>query len=75
MAVTREDGRVAPQPVFCLIDASLMESLMQFMQAGERKIDRWTASHRCVTVEFDDAAAFFNANTLEELQRLQSGPR
>jgi molybdopterin-guanine dinucleotide biosynthesis protein A len=43
------------------------------MQSGERKIDRWTASHRCVLVEFDDAAAFFNANTLEELQRLQSG--
>jgi molybdenum cofactor guanylyltransferase len=75
MAATREDGRLAPQPVFCLIDALLMESLMQFMQAGERKIDRWTASHRCVTVEFDDPAAFFNANTLEELQRLQSGGR
>jgi molybdenum cofactor guanylyltransferase len=75
MAATREDGRVTPQPVFCLIDAALMESLMQFMQAGERKIDRWTATHRCVVVEFDDAAAFFNANTLDELQRLQHDKR
>jgi len=75
MAATREDGRMAPQPVFCLMGATLMESLMQFMQAGERKIDRWTATHRCVTVEFDDAAAFFNVNTIDELQRLQDGGR
>ena len=27
--------------------------------------------HRCVPVLFDDAAAFFNANTLAELQQLQ----
>ena len=39
------------------------------MHSGQRKIDRWTAQHRCVVVEFDDAAAFFNANTLAELQQ------
>jgi molybdopterin-guanine dinucleotide biosynthesis protein A len=75
MAATREGGEQATQPVFCLLQAALMESLIRFMQSGERKIDRWTAMHRCVLVEFDDAAAFFNANTLEELQRLQSGAR
>jgi molybdopterin-guanine dinucleotide biosynthesis protein A len=71
IAATREDGRVQPQPVFCLMAASLMESLVAFIQCGQRKIDRWTGSHRCATVMFDDADAFFNANTLEELQRLQ----
>jgi molybdopterin-guanine dinucleotide biosynthesis protein A len=50
--------------------ASLMESLVKATAAGERKIDRWTAQHRCATVVFDDADAFFNANTLDELQRL-----
>ena len=72
MAATTEEGRVQPQPVFCLLKASLLESLLQYLNAGERKIDRWTALHRCATVVFEDAQAFANANTLEELQRLQN---
>ena len=71
MAATREDGQLQVQPVFCLMAATLMESLVAFTQAGQRKIDRWTGQHRCATVVFDDADAFFNANTLDELQRLQ----
>lgn len=71
MASTVEDGQVQVQPVFCLLKASLMESLVQFTQSGQRKIDRWTAQHRCVEVPFDDPDAFFNANTLAELQQLQ----
>ncbi len=73
MAATLEDGRVQSQPVFCLLKATLLESLVACLHAGERKIDRWTARHACVQVVFDDAAAFANANTLEELQRLQAG--
>ncbi|MDE2368185.1 MAG: molybdenum cofactor guanylyltransferase MobA [Burkholderiales bacterium] len=71
MAATREEGVVRRQPVFCLLRASLLESLVAYLHAGERKVDRWTARHRCVEVVFDDAAAFFNANTLAELQQLQ----
>ena len=71
MAATLEDGRVQVQPVFCLMAASLMESLVAFTQGGQRRIDRWTGRHRCATVVFEDAAAFFNANTPEDLQRLQ----
>jgi molybdopterin-guanine dinucleotide biosynthesis protein A len=71
MAATPEDGVLRTQPVFCLMRASLMESLVAFTQAGERKIDRWTARHRCVEVPFDDPRAFFNANTPAELQQLQ----
>ena len=71
MAVTDDaDGRQV-QPVFCLMKASLMESLVRFVQSGQRKIDRWTAEHRCAEVLFDDAAAFANANTPQELQALQ----
>ena len=71
IAATFEDGQVQPQPVFCLMAATLIESLVVFTQSGQRKIDRWTGSQRCATVVFDDAAAFANANTLDELQRLQ----
>lgn len=76
MAATREPDdsgqtRVQVQPVFCLLRASLLESLVRFTGGGQRKIDKWTAQHRTVEVLFDDADAFFNANTLDELQRLQ----
>jgi molybdenum cofactor guanylyltransferase len=68
-ASTEADGQLQPQPVFCLLRATLKDSLAAAMAAGERKIDRWAASHPCVTVPFDDPAAFFNANTLDDLRR------
>jgi len=73
IAATRSpDGSMQTHPVFCLLRADLLESLSAFLDEGQRKIDRWTARHRCATVVFDDERAFFNANTLSELQSLQS---
>ena len=72
LAATREGDATQVHPVFCLMKTSLLESLVRFTQGGQRKIDRWTAQHRCVEVVFDDAAAFANANTAGELQRLQA---
>ena len=67
--------RTRPQPVFCLMKAELMESLVAFMQSGGRKIDAWTAQHRVAEVGFDraddDPQAFANANTVQELQALE----
>ena len=75
-AAREEDGQVRPQPVFCLLRVELLDSLVAFTQKGGRKIDAWTGQHRCAIVPFDrpqDAPeAFFNANTLEELQKLES---
>lgn len=71
MAATREEGELQLQPVFCLMHAGVLESLVRFTRSGQRKIDAWTASLRMATVVFDDAAAFANANTLAELQQLQ----
>jgi molybdenum cofactor guanylyltransferase len=55
-----------------------MESLVRFTHGGGRKIDAWTAQHRTVLVPFDregdDPAAFFNANTLAELHKLEQKP-
>jgi len=73
MAASLEDGQMRSQPVFCLLKTELLESLVAFLQSGERKVDRWTGQHRCVVVPFDDSSAFFNANTLAELQQLQNG--
>lgn len=71
------DGQTSlrPQPVFCLLRVELLESLVQFTQAGGRKIDAWTAQHPTAIVAFDlphdNPRAFFNANTLSELQALE----
>jgi molybdopterin-guanine dinucleotide biosynthesis protein A len=74
-AAREEDGSVRAQPVFCLMRVTLLESLVKFMQSGGRKIDAWTALHKTVLTPFDssdvDPRAFFNANTLEELHRLE----
>jgi len=71
VAATRDGDTLKAQPVFCLMRASVLESLVRFTHAGERKIDRWTALHRTRLVPFDDAEAFANANTPDELRRLQ----
>lgn len=72
MASTSGANGLQVQPVFCLMKSTLMESLIRFTQSGQRKIDKWTAEHRCVEVPFDDEAAFFNANTTDELRQLQA---
>ena len=59
------------QPVFCLMRASVRDSLLRFTGSGRRKIDAWTAELRSVAVPFDDPSAFVNANTAAELAELQ----
>jgi molybdopterin-guanine dinucleotide biosynthesis protein A len=68
---TEADGRPRTHPVFCLMKAALAESLSAFLDGGGRKIDAWFAQQRTAAVPFDDASAFFNANTPQELARLQ----
>ena len=49
------------------------ESLEAFLASGGRKIDAWYAALKVVEVSFDDEAdAFRNINTLEELKRRMS---
>jgi molybdopterin-guanine dinucleotide biosynthesis protein A len=74
MAATLEDGRVQVQPVFCLLKSSLLESLVRYLNEGQRKIDKWARLHSCTEVVFDDAQAFFNANTAEDLRTLAQRP-
>lgn len=70
------DGQLRPQPVFTLMPIDMLESLVQFTQAGGRKIDAWTDQHRTVLVPFntpsDDPRAFYNVNTLDELRALST---
>jgi molybdopterin-guanine dinucleotide biosynthesis protein A len=74
-AAREEDGQMRAQPVFSFMRHELMESLVQFTHGGGRKIDAWTGQHKTVLVPFDrpgdEASAFFNANTLAELHKLE----
>jgi molybdenum cofactor guanylyltransferase len=65
------------QPVYALIETRLLDDLKQFLESGERKIDRWYAQHNYARVDFsDDVAMFQNINTPEDKQRMQqSSPR
>ena len=59
-----------PHPVFALMKREVRESLEAFLASGGRKIDAWYAALKVVEVSFDDEAdAFRNINTLEELGR------
>jgi len=75
VAATREADVTRPEPVFCLMQTSLRESLAAFLDSGQRKTGLWSRQHRNVQVVFDDAAAFFNANTTDDLALLQPQSR
>jgi molybdopterin-guanine dinucleotide biosynthesis protein A len=71
VAVTEENGRRQPHPVFCLMKSSLLSNLTEYLQGGGRKIDTWYRSLDFVEVLFEDESAFRNINTLEELRRFE----
>ncbi len=59
-------------PVFCLTKTALEPHLRAFLASGQRKIDKWYATLKVVEVSFDDEAdAFANINTTDELRALE----
>lgn len=75
IAATQRERDIKLEPVFCLMKRELQASLQHYMQSGQRKIERWTAEQRRAVVVFDDATAFANVNTPDELAALQAPPR
>jgi molybdenum cofactor guanylyltransferase len=62
-----------PHPVFCLTHKSVLPGLTAFLESGGRKIDAWYAALKVVEVRFDDEAeAFSNINTVDELRDFDS---
>jgi molybdopterin-guanine dinucleotide biosynthesis protein A len=72
VAVARAGGRL--QPVFALMRRSVLGSLGDYLAGGGRKAHDWLTSLPFVTVDFDDAQAFANINTREELGGLERPP-
>jgi len=60
-------------PVFALIRRDLLPSLLDFLNAGQRKIDRWYAQHRLAVAYFrDQPEAFRNVNSPKERAELEN---
>ncbi len=55
--------------MFALVRRRVLPHLTQFLEEGGRKIDAWYATLNAIEVAFDDEAdAFRNINTADELQ-------
>lgn len=55
------------QPAFMLAQTELAEDLAAFLSADGRKIDLWFPRHAHAVAQFEDASAFVNINTPEDL--------
>ena len=56
------------QPVYALIHTELLPSLLDYLAAGERKIDLWYDQHNFANVDFSDSLEMFtNVNTPQDL--------
>ncbi len=65
IAVAHDGQRL--QPVYALINCILHKSLLNYLNSGERKIDRWYAQHTFKAVDFSDKQdCFININTPED---------
>jgi molybdopterin-guanine dinucleotide biosynthesis protein A len=71
VAVTGAGDTRQAHPVFCLMKASLMQHLTDYLRGGGRKIDAWYASLKTAEVHFDEEAAFRNINTVAELKQFE----
>ena len=70
ISIASSDGNV--HPVFCLMKKSVLPSLVDFLDAGERKVSAWQKSQAYCEVDFSDCNnAFVNLNNLEELRELE----
>jgi molybdenum cofactor guanylyltransferase len=64
-----------PQPVFCLLHQSMEASLAAYLASGRRSMQGWLTQMRALAVPFDDASAFSNLNTVQELEQAASSPK
>ena len=76
LAVTQEtsaSGKLVrqPHPVFCLLRRSLLPQLTAYLADGGRRMDGWHGDLKIAEVLFDDASAFRNINTRDELAQSQ----
>jgi len=69
IAVAHDGKRM--QPVYAILDCTLHASLLNYLNSGERKIDRWYTQHNYKQIDFSDKQeCFININTPEDQQTI-----
>ncbi len=67
ISVAHDGERI--QPVFCMIKKTLLQSLSDYLAAGERKIDHWFKKHDFAIADFSDKPdTFDNINTHDDVE-------
>jgi molybdopterin-guanine dinucleotide biosynthesis protein A len=71
ISVAHDGQRI--QPVFVLLKTSLLDSMLGFLNRGERKIDKWFDQHKLAITDFSDKPdTFININNRDELSLIES---
>lgn len=61
------------QPVFALIKVELRDSLLAFLDRGERRMDKWYSEQKMIKTDFsDEKQTFVNINTPEKLSMVEA---
>jgi molybdopterin-guanine dinucleotide biosynthesis protein A len=72
LAAIAFDGQFK-QPAFNLIHKKLLDKLSLALANNQHKLGKWLMDNHAISVDFSDQAdAFLNINTLEELARLEA---
>lgn len=70
IVVARDSDRM--QPTYILVKVKLLNSLNEFLNSGERKIDQWFVKHRYAEADFSDTQECFrNINTIQDRDEAQ----
>ena len=61
-----------PHPVFCLCKKSVLPTLNNYLEQGNRRVSAWQKSQNYLEVDFNDCSeAFTNLNTFDSLAELE----
>ena len=69
MAATPGEGGPELHPTAALWPVALRHDLRAALDAGQRRVAGWALARGCATVVFEDARAFLNVNTGDDLAR------
>jgi molybdopterin-guanine dinucleotide biosynthesis protein A len=64
--VARSPERI--HPVFCLLPTALAQDLQEFLDGGERQVQRWMRRHSIIEVDFETPGCFRNLNVCDDLK-------
>jgi molybdopterin-guanine dinucleotide biosynthesis protein A len=71
ISVAHDGSRI--QPVFVMLKTSLLDSMLDFLNKGERKIDKWFEKHSLAVTDFSDKPdTFININNRDDLSLIES---